>query len=241
MVGSPDTGSPSPVLPTLVLLPGLDGTGIGFERLVAALPGVPVSVIRYASDAAGYDSLLDFVRAALPQDARYVLLGESYSGPIAARLASENLPRLAGLVLCASFLSSPRPRLAPLGRLLRFAPAQRVPTGFLLPVLLNGCADPAARELMRRMGEGIPPRTLYRRLADVAAVDETPAARQVTVPTLYLKSRADRLVPAAAADAVKQYIPQTEIELIDSPHMLLQAAPDAAAEILHCFLSRCAV
>jgi pimeloyl-ACP methyl ester carboxylesterase len=213
----------------LVLLPGLDGTGIGFERLVAALPGVPVSVIRYASDAAGYDSLLDFVRAALPQDARYVLLGESYSGPIAARLASENLPRLAGLVLCASFLSSPRPRLAPLGRLLRFAPAQRVPTGFLLPVLLNGCADPAARELMRRMGEGIPPRTLYRRLADVA------------VPTLYLKSRADRLVPAAAAESVKQYIPQTEIELIDSPHMLLQAAPDAAAEILHCFLSRCAV
>jgi pimeloyl-ACP methyl ester carboxylesterase len=67
------------------------------------------------------------------------------------------------------------------------------------------------------------------------------AARQVTVPTLYLKSRADRLVPAAAADAVKLHIPQTQIETIDAPHMLLQSAPEAAANVLQCFLSRCAI
>ena len=74
----------------LVLLPGLDGTGALFRRFARALPeGLTSQAVHYpAHDPADYDDLLPRVRLQLPQ-APFVLLGESFSGPLAIRLAAE--------------------------------------------------------------------------------------------------------------------------------------------------------
>jgi len=71
---------------TVVLLPGLDGTGEMFTPLVGALgPDIRSIVVRYPDaplDYAGYQAI---ARAALPAQEPYILLGESFSGPIAER------------------------------------------------------------------------------------------------------------------------------------------------------------
>jgi pimeloyl-[acyl-carrier protein] methyl ester esterase len=68
---------------TLVLLPGLDGTGDLFAPVVDALgPSVPTQIVRYPlSDASDYATCEAIARAALPTDGPYVLLGESFFGP----------------------------------------------------------------------------------------------------------------------------------------------------------------
>jgi len=89
---------------TLVLLPGMDGTGLLFEGFVSALGReLEVRVIAYPSTGAlGYAELESHVREALPTRGEYVVLGESFSGPIAISIAAPRPAGLVGVILCAS-------------------------------------------------------------------------------------------------------------------------------------------
>lgn len=69
----------------LVLLPGLDGTGRLFEPLLRVLPfHFSPLVIAYPTHAAlSYTELLRYIEQKMPCGEDYILLTESYSGPIA--------------------------------------------------------------------------------------------------------------------------------------------------------------
>src|SRR5512147_2728475 len=74
---------------TLLLLPGLDGTGELFAAFVAALREHEVRIITYPHDRAlGYPALEEFVREKLPRDQDYFLLAESFSGPVGISIAA---------------------------------------------------------------------------------------------------------------------------------------------------------
>ena len=94
---------------SLVLLPGLDGTGELFRPLLAELPGWihPVVVSYPRTEELGYAELLPLAASFLPTDAPFVILGESFSGPLAVMLAAESPAGLKGVVLCASFVRKP--------------------------------------------------------------------------------------------------------------------------------------
>jgi pimeloyl-ACP methyl ester carboxylesterase len=101
---------------TSVLLPGMDGTGVLFADFVASLPPeFKPLVVAYPNDPKlGYPELEVLARAALPRDQRFILLGESFSGPVAISIAASNPPGLLGLILCCTFARSPHPLLAQL-------------------------------------------------------------------------------------------------------------------------------
>src|SRR5258706_2862593 len=93
---------------TALLLPGMDGTGRLFTPLGRALgPRFETRVIAYPRDRVlTYGEL--GAQIALPRGP-FVLVAESFSGPIAIALAASRPPGLVGLVLAASFARSPRP------------------------------------------------------------------------------------------------------------------------------------
>src|ERR1700719_4469607 len=97
--------------PVLVLLPGLDGTGKLFTEFLKAIQNrVDTLVVAYPNDTPmNYDELETLVRAALPADRPFILLGESFSGPLAIRIAARQPAWLAGLILCGPFCSNPYP------------------------------------------------------------------------------------------------------------------------------------
>lgn len=99
----------------LVLLPGLDGTGTLFTPLLDHLAATPV-VASYPPEPLSYERLLAQVARLLP-DGPFVILAESFSGPLAIRLAYRRPPGLQALVLVSSF-----PRF-PWGRWLRWSVA----------------------------------------------------------------------------------------------------------------------
>jgi len=94
---------------TLILLPGMDGTGELFERFLNVLPAwIHPKVVRYPScQALSYTDLLALVRSTLPASEPFVVLAESFSTPIAIRLAAEGPPNLKALIICAGFIESP--------------------------------------------------------------------------------------------------------------------------------------
>ena len=73
-----------------VLLPGLDGTGLLFKPLKAAIPTeTPIALVSYPTwTPYSYQALVTLVSAAVPTNAPYVLIAESFSGPIAIQVAA---------------------------------------------------------------------------------------------------------------------------------------------------------
>jgi pimeloyl-ACP methyl ester carboxylesterase len=136
----------------LVLLPGLDGTGRLFDPLLAALPGsFAPKVVAYPPDKPlNYHQLIPYIREVIPWDAPYVLLAESFSGPLALEFAAVQWENLRGVVLCASFVTNP---LHPLLRLLppalaeswfRKPPPERLLRNYLLE---EECSEQMLRDL----------------------------------------------------------------------------------------------
>src|ERR1700747_688914 len=110
---------------TLALLPGMDGTGVFFDDFVTALGSEfkPVVVAYPNAPSLGYSELETLARAALPRDEPFLLLGESFSGPIAISVAASNSRGLLGLILCCTFARNPHPLLPLVCATLRPLPA----------------------------------------------------------------------------------------------------------------------
>jgi len=84
-----------------------------------------------------------------PPEGPLVVLGESFSGPIAIRLAAALGPRLQALMLCCSFARKPRAALSRLGGLINWLPAPgALPASVSTHVLLGGSPPAESRRLL---------------------------------------------------------------------------------------------
>ncbi|MEZ5515686.1 MAG: alpha/beta hydrolase [Steroidobacteraceae bacterium] len=224
--------------PMLVLLPGLDGTGDLFNPLIAALgDGYPSVVVRYPCDEPlGYSALTDRVRALLPDDQPYVLLGESFSGPIAISLAAEQLPSLRGLILCGSFASSPWAWMATVGKLDAVLPVHLVADLLGARLLMGRFATPALRALLYASVHRVAPEVFRVRVHEALRVDVTRELAAVQVPALYLRATEDRVVPPTAGHKFASALQRATLVDVVGPHCLLQCSPEATAKEIHAFL-----
>jgi pimeloyl-ACP methyl ester carboxylesterase len=225
------------VTPLLLLLPGLDGTGELFAPFIAAAPpGVEVRALALPDDRVRtYPELAEWVCAQLPERS-VVLLGESFSGPLAV-LAAQRSDRVEGLVLSTTFVEPPLPRV--------FARCpdvvwSRPPPAFVLKALLTG-GDGRLAAAVRGAIRRAPPATIAGRIAAVLRVDVASELSALSCPVLYLQARRDRLVSLGCASRIQALRPSTELAIIDAPHLLLQANPSAAWSVVGPFLERLAV
>lgn len=204
---------------SLLLLPGMDGTGLLFRALQQALPlDVRATVVEYPRDETlGYDELLE--RIPIPSEP-FVIVAESFSGPLAVRLAARELPNLRGLVLAATFVRSPRaiPRWA-LSPLLFSVP----PPDAVLRWALMGNADVS---LLREAIRSVKPGVLAHRLREIAKVDVSDELRRCRVPMLEISASRDRLIPRALSSE----FPHIEHVELDAPHLVLQRCAREAAQ-----------
>lgn len=218
-------------MPTLVLLPGMDGTGDLFAPFVAALAGeFPIHIVRYPlTEGLGYSGLVAVAEAQLPPEGPLVLVGESFSGPIAIALAAAHSARVAGLVLGGSFARNPRPLLAMFRALTPLVGMGRVPVGLASAVLLGRFATPKTRAALGRAFARVPPAVLRARLEAVLTVDVTADLEKVAAPVLYLRALQDRLVPESSAALIAKHCSQTRVIDLEGAHAILQASPESSA------------
>jgi pimeloyl-ACP methyl ester carboxylesterase len=216
----------------------MDGTGIMFEPFLRALSGFETRVVRYPVALMAYSDCVTFARTQLPVDRPFLLLGESFSGPIAIALAAERPASLAGLVLCGTFARNPRPGLAWAASILRALPPMRLPLAIIRLLLLGRWSTEALLELVRSMRLNLPAATLKGRLLAVLAVDHTPLLARIQVPILALCASHDRLVPKEATAWLRAHWADLDIVTLQGPHWLLQTRPEACAQAVQAFVGR---
>ncbi len=207
----------------VVALPGLDGTGLLFADLVRFCPpGFAVRVIEYPRDRfLGYRDLLPRVRDRLPAESDFVILGESFSGPLAVMLAAERPRGLRAVVLAATFVRRPRPLwigVLPWRLLLRL----RSPGLFFRWLIAGRDASPAVLRQLREVRRAVAPNVLAGRIREVLKVDARRELREIAVPVLYLQGIRDRLIRPRALRDIRRAKPEVIVARLAAPHMVLQ-------------------
>src|SRR5471030_2043209 len=225
------------VMLTIVLLPGMDGTGSLFAPFISALGNDFnfVTVSYPPTEGLGYTELEDVARQSLPENEKFIILGESFSGPIAVSLASKNPRGLVGMVLCSTFIRNPRPKLEPLSVLSHFLPVKLAPAFIYNYFLLGPAATPSLEASIRAAISQISSTAFRARLRAVLSVDVSIQMKSVQVPVLYIRALQDRLVPPASSSYVSSVHSETQVITVDAPHFLLQVASKEAAGIVKKF------
>jgi pimeloyl-[acyl-carrier protein] methyl ester esterase len=209
--------------------------------LLAALPeGRETTVVRYPDRAASYDEHEAVARAALPRDQPFVLLGESFSGPIAVSIAASAPTNLRGLILCASFLTRPHWALGLLRPFLPLPSPKLFPPFLANRILLGRFATPELRSAHVRALTQVSSPTLTARLRAMAEVDVRDVLRAVAVPTLYLQATEDRVVASRLAVEYARFAMNPQILELEGPHLLLQSNAAGAAQAIEQLIGRLA-
>lgn len=224
----------------LVLLPGLDGTGRLFGPFRRVLPPHLSSVIiSYPTDQKlSYPELVQFASERLPSDEDFVLLAESFSGPVAIEIAAKQAENLKALILSATFVSSPTqvPQIMSFflcGPAFVLGPPQFVISRYLLGEGPSLDLVASFRQTMR----SVRPDVLACRMRSVVNVDVRRAFEACRLPILYLHAKRDRLVKARSLAQMKKIRPEMTIVEIDGPHLLLQREPAKCVAAIADYLS----
>ncbi len=224
---------------TLVLLPGMDGTGDLFRDLIAAMGSrVPV-------EAGSYPTTQDLTTAQLERCAEdlllrfdsVVLLGESFSGPIAISLAAKHGARVKGLVLCGTFARTPIPMARLLQALVRFIPSVILGAPFIARCLSRSLSSRLRLDFVAALAK-VSPAVLRSRLSAVLAVDVTAELARITAPIMILTGTRDRVVPPRATELLRRIQPTARVVALEGPHWILQVRPGEAADAIVEFVSR---
>jgi len=228
----------------LLLMPGMDGTGELFAPLRAALPrGIPAQVLAYPDGATlDYEDLLPVVRAGLPSEP-FVLVAESFSGPLAIMLAAERPVGLRGVVLCASFVRNPAWWAPPVLRHAVSSSAFRWFPSFVRERALLGSHGTAElRGLLARAHATVSPASLAARARSILTVDVVDHLRNCDVPILYIRGSDDYVVSIRSLRRIQAVVPAIRVVTVPAPHLVLQVQPAACAEAIMEFVrTQCAV
>nr|WP_267876176.1 alpha/beta hydrolase [Massilia sp. PAMC28688] len=218
-------------------MPGMDGSGDLFAPFIASLdPGITPIVVRYPDAPLAYDQLAQYARRFLPEEGEFFLLGESFSGPVAAMLAARCDHRLRGLILSAAFIRNPLPWTAPAASLVRVLPVTGAPAALMTRLLLGRFSTPALRTMIAASLAQASAATIRARLLAISAVDVSHQMAAVQVPVLYLQASHDRVVPKSAGRLIARLQPGATCQTLQAPHFLLQAAAGEAARAVYSFM-----
>lgn len=222
---------------TLVMLPGIDGTDVFFRPLVARLsPLQPVRIVEFPPGGPHtYDDLLELVVEATSDLSRMVVLGFSFSGPLAVRFARREPERVTALILVATFLTPPRPALRRYGRLLRgpavwlFRLARRLPGWLLSP------RDDPRRAAKLETWRRVPASAVAARLRQVARVDASDDLRVCIQPVLSIGFSRDEAVGRSSAEEIRHACPSARVLSLEGTHLTMFDDPGLLLAALHTF------
>jgi len=217
---------------TLVLLPGLDGTGTLFTPFIDALPETvtTVSVSYDGINPDSYNAYCDFVVSQLPIDTPYFVLGESFSGPVALLLGSRTPPGCLGLILSCSFASSVTPSFLPGKTVVKNIPISAVPVSAIRVALMNTFKQTAASRALDDVLNSLDADIVTTRLQLILDLDIRDKLPSMELPTLVLRASQDKLVGIRSSQEMVDLLPNAQETVIRGPHFLLQTEPNQCAD-----------
>lgn len=220
--------------PQIVFLPGLDGNGFYLSALQGLLRDYADCVImQYPCEIMDYNELCRWVLTQLDDKSGYIIIAESFGGPLGLKLAYALQARAKALILSSTFAKPPLPRL-----ILKIAAAvypHIIHYDFAVAIvnffLCNGRNAPLARQLHKVMLE-TGDMVMANRIRILADLDATDTVRQLTLPCLILQPRCDTLIWFSNFTALRN----KSVIRIAGPHGLMATEPQAAYDAISDFI-----
>lgn len=217
----------------VVLLPGLDGTGILFKPFIDSLPNdVKTLVISYPPDIKlDYEELVEFVISELPED-NCILVAESFSGPIAHQVVLQKLKNVKSVIYVATFLGSPRRYLLRISHLLptKFIFAVSIPNFIIKRLLFNFATNEQVINLFKQSIRQVSPDVLSFRLNQLAKLPNDHGISKIRAS--YIQASDDKLISKSCIEAFKKVFDNINVFHVKGSHFILQTNPSACAEIV---------
>jgi pimeloyl-ACP methyl ester carboxylesterase len=222
----------------VVFLPGLDGTGELFLPLLEVSTFEKVSVIKLPIlGRQDYDSLAQYVSERLPTE-DFLLVAESFSGPVAAIIAQKGFPSLKGVVFVSTFLSTPPLAVTPLIAFLPFKLFASLPFfGYFLRQFLVGKGTKKNTvSLIKQVIHSIPSRLLRARIRCISKMNLRLSS--CFIPALYIQASKDFLVPEYMVDEYFKHFSKLKMRRVQGHHFLLQSHPSEARDLILEFIDQ---
>ncbi len=219
--------------PLVILLPGLDGTGVLFNQLIEHFPQ-SLAWRCFSADAFGSEKVSEQAQCIVEQlaDCPCIIFAESYGGRLAYEILINPRVRVLHVVFAASFLKRP----SFLSRYAAWLPLWPLYRGLLPNWLLNKilfgeyAANPMLLDLFYQALAKAPEQRIKSRLAAVATME--PATQPFTVPCTYVCADADYLVNSAAGRHIAELSSDFSLIELQGGHFIAQCQPRACAELL---------
>jgi pimeloyl-ACP methyl ester carboxylesterase len=219
----------------VVLVSGMDGTGKLFYRQVPLLArSYRVATYALRDSATSMDQLVadlgDVIDAVAPDTRRATVVGESFGGALAMSLALARPEQVNGLVVLNSF-----PQFTPQARLhLARLGLRALPWGAMSLVRRLTASRLHSRHThrdeIRRFMEltaSASREGYFNRLQVLTRYDVRQRLHNIRVPTLFLASSQDHLVPSVAqAQYMAARVPRSTIQVLDGHGHICLIAPD---------------
>jgi len=223
-----------------LLLPGLDGTGTLFEPFTAQAPsGSSCDVVSYPIDQnLSYAEYAQLISSDFIPDESFVIVAESFSGPVAVLVGSTCPSALVGVVLVNTFVFRAAWRgisYLPWSLLFRL-PLSRLTVGLHLTGFNHA---PRFVGSIRAANAPVAPAVRASRLRSAFNVDVRNQLAALDVPVMYLRGSDDRLVFSSCVRRVVSARPSTTVVRIPGPHLLLQVEPQRSWQEVSSFVSSC--
>lgn len=219
----------------LILLPALDGTGLMFQAFIRELgESFETTVISYPqSGPQDYDCLAKHVREKIPEGENYLVLGESFAGPIVYRIATSDPEHCKGAIFVATYLTNPQPKLL---RILSFVPSSIISFFVSRPSIVRkaSLSRAAEREVAKAIANNfstVPPAVFKDRLAVIGEELEVPT-QKLNLPCLYIKATDDQLVLVDRLPDFKSLSSSFEVASVRGGHFVLQENPKNSAKVV---------
>jgi len=220
----------------------MDGTGnllVEFSRLLPNETRREVPIF-LKDKVLSYDDLIKTVRHICEDFQPEVILAESFSTPLAIRIAAERPKNLKAVILCVGFAASPVRGLIRWVCWILAPLLMRVPLSksLIRSWLVGADATEEHVEAVRETISSVNPGVLAARLRAILECDVRSLLSEIGLPMLYLRARQDRLVKQRSLQEIQRRKTDIQIVTLDGPHFLLQREPERAAEIVRDFLCR---
>ena len=168
---------------------------------------------------------------------KYILVGESFSGPLSLFVSEARPKGLIGLVLVATFITAPNLKIG------KFLPWK---LGFSLtkPLYrLRLAISSNNKSLISNISsemQKVSPHVLSARIKEIFAVNATKSLRGCSVPVVYFRGIKDIVVPKKNLKEILSVKPDAGVVEFNSQHFLLQSEPEKAVDEIRKFAKKCA-
>jgi len=216
----------------LILLPGLDGSGILFKDLIAALPATLTPHVICLDQVKGetYYEKASYLSQYIYGN-EVIIVAESYSGRIAYELCGLLGCRVKRVIFLASFIHSP----SHTSKLANLVPISMLNESYfsrylLLLIGFAGCDASSQVKCVFKSISLADKEKLKNRLSNIATLDEP--VRSFNTKTIYIQPTHDFLVNRRAVKKLQRLFKNTSVYKVKGGHFIAQTQPKQCAKVI---------